>query len=154
MKTLKQKWRSEFLYGKCPERLDEADVDRHQTHHWLWSSNINEETEGLIIAAQYQCLPTNTNKSKLKKDDSNHSCRLYHKFDETADDMVSTCPDLAGKEYNIRQDWLVKYINWHVFSDYGIDPGYKVKRALEWCPKWWQSDYTVKNHHRQEHWCK
>lgn len=64
------------------------------TKAMLRSSGLKVEREGLIITAQDQCLPTNTDKAKINKNGLNTASRLRDKFDETVDHIISvTSPE-------------------------------------------------------------
>ena len=79
-KQLKETWKNKVIHGKYPENLEKAHVDRDQTNIWLKSSGLKPETEGLIIAAQDQCLPTRSYRFRIIKDGTNPMCRLCGKF--------------------------------------------------------------------------
>ena len=57
---LKSKWESNALHGKYPQRMKQvkAGVDQDKTHRWLKAADLKAETEGFIIEAQDQSLPT------------------------------------------------------------------------------------------------
>ena len=132
MKSLEENWKSKPLHGKYPERLSKADIDPNLTHQWLRGTGLKAETEGFIIAAQDQSLPTRNYKANIVKDGSDPSCRVCGKFPETVDHIVAGCPILADKEYLIRQDRLGYYIHWKACQHYKIkvpDQWYKHQPA-------------------------
>lgn len=47
--------------------------------------------EGFIMTAKDQCLPADAYKAKINKVESNLTCCLCHKFDETFRHIVSVC---------------------------------------------------------------
>ena len=47
-----------MLHGKYPQLVKQADVDHNKNHRWLKAPGLKAETEGFIIAAQDQSLPT------------------------------------------------------------------------------------------------
>ena len=52
MKSMKEeKWKNKALHGQYPKILEKPHVDTVTTTEWL-SSNLKEETEGLLVAAQ------------------------------------------------------------------------------------------------------
>ena len=60
--------RESITCGRYPSRIREADVDTEATNQWLKSSGLKAETEGLIIAAQDQTLPTRAYHYHIIKD--------------------------------------------------------------------------------------
>ena len=96
----RSKWESKALHGKYPQRVKQAGMDQDKTHRWLKAAGLKAETEGFMIAAQDQSLPTRWYQHKiLKKPDVDPKCRLCGRFDETIDHLVSNCPELAKPEY-------------------------------------------------------
>ena len=52
LKLMKEeKWKNKALHGQYPKILEKPHVDTVTTTEWL-SSNLKEETEGLLVAAQ------------------------------------------------------------------------------------------------------
>ena len=92
-------WESKALHGKYPQRMKQANVDEDKSHRWLKGAGLKAETEGFIIAAQDQSLPTRWYQHNiLKKPDVDPKCRLCGRFDETIDHLVSGGPELAKTE--------------------------------------------------------
>ena len=87
------------LHGRYPKRTREADVDDYKTNQWLRSTGLIAQTEGLIIAAQNQSLPTKSNFARIVKDSTSPLCRICHKHEETVDHIISGCPELAKTDY-------------------------------------------------------
>ena len=121
MKSLEDNWTNKPLHGQYPKRLSQPDIDPKLTHQWLQGTGLKGETEGFIIAAQDQSLPTRNYKAKIVKDGSDPSCRICGKFPETIDHIVGGCPLLAEKEYLIRHDRLGQYIHWKACHHYKIE---------------------------------
>ena len=97
---LRSKWKSKALHGKYPQWVKQVDVDQDRTHRWLKAAGLKAETEGFIIKAQEQSLPTRWyQRNILWKPDVDPRCRLCGRFDETIDNLVSSCPELAKTEY-------------------------------------------------------
>ena len=82
------------MHGRYPSRIKEADVDIIATNQWLKSSGLKAETEGLIIAAQDQTLPTKAYHHHIIKDDTDPQCCIYNNYQETVDHIVSGRPEL------------------------------------------------------------
>lgn len=104
------------------------------------------EMEGFIMTAKVQCLSADT--YKAKKDESNLTCCLCHKFDETFGHIVSMCL-LAKKEY-VR---LCQYIHFHLYSNYGTEvpvTWYKYVRIMAQIVIAWL-DYGIS--YTEESWC-
>ena len=117
---LREKWEEKALHGKFPNRAKEADVDTVQTYKWLKAAGLKPETEGLLIAAQNQCLATRSYHHRVLKDGTNPLCRLCNKFEESVDHIVSGCPELAKSEYIHRHNKAAAYIHWHICQHYNI----------------------------------
>jgi len=114
-------WKAKVMHGKYPKSLEAADVDTTLTNKWLKSSGLKPETEGLIIAAQDQCLPTRSYKHRILKDGTNPNCRLCGKFEETTEHITSGCPVLAVKEYIHRHNKVASYVHHKILKHYNIN---------------------------------
>ena len=118
---------------KYPQRVKEADVNQDKTHRWLKAAGLKAETEGFIIAAQGQSLPTRWYRHNiLKKPDVNPKCRLCGRFDETIDHLVSGCPELAKTEYTHRHNTAAAHMHWKICKEFGIEVK---ERCYEHVPK-------------------
>ena len=122
-KQLKETWKNKVMHGKYPESLEKADVDRDQTNIWLKSSGLKPETEGLIIAAQDQCLPTRSYRFRIIKDGTNPMCRLCGKFEKTIEHITAGCHTLAVKEYIHRHNRVAAYVHYKILQHYNIQVG-------------------------------
>ena len=111
--------------------MKQADVDHNKTHRSLKAADLKEETDGFIIAAQDQSLPTRWYQQNiLKKPDVDPECRLYGRFEETIDHLVSGCPELAKTDYIHRHNKAAAHMHWKVCKEFGI----KVKE------RWYQHE--------------
>ena len=108
---LKEGWKDKPLHGKHPIRASDPDVNSSLTHHWVASSGLKSETEGFIIAAQDQSLPTRNFQANILENGADPKCRVCDKHTETIDHLVSGCPMLAPTEYLNRHDRLGQYIH-------------------------------------------
>ena len=108
---LKEGWRDKPLNGKYSILASDPDLNFSLTHHWLASSGLKFETEGFIIAAQDQSLPTRNFQANLLENGADPKCRVCDKHTETIDHLVSGCPMLAPTEYLNRHDRLGQYIH-------------------------------------------
>ena len=118
--NIKQKWESKAMYEQYPSRITEADVDFKQAHNWLKGTGLKAETEGLIIAAQDQSLATTRYHHKIIKDGTSPHCRLYNRYDESIDHILSGCPELAKTEYIKRQNIAAAHMHWKILKHYNI----------------------------------
>ena len=89
---LKEGWKDKPLHGKHPIRAGDPDVNSSLTHQWLASSGLKSETEGFIIAAQDQSLPTRNFQANILVNGADPKCRVCDKNTETIDHLVSGCP--------------------------------------------------------------
>ena len=104
-----------MLHRKYPQLVKQADVDHDKTHRWLKAPGLEAETEGFIIAAQDQSLPTRWyHHNILKKPDVDPKCRLCGRFGEAIDHLVSGFPELAKTEYIHRQHKTTAHIHWKI----------------------------------------
>ena len=107
---MQTRWEEKALHGKYPSRIKEADVDTKATNQWFKSSGLKAETEGLIIAAQDQTLPTRAYHHHVIKDGTDPHCRICNKSQQTIDHVFSGCPELAKTEYIHRHNNVAAYI--------------------------------------------
>ena len=126
LKQVQTNWEEKSLYGQYPLRANQADVDKSMTHQWLRSSGLKGETEGFILAAQDQCLPTRNYHANVLKNGANPNCRICDKSLETVDHLVSGCSVLAPTEYLKRHNRIGQYIHWKLCNHYGM------KTAKNW----------------------
>ena len=119
---LRSKWESKALHGKYPQRVKQADVDQYKTNRWLKAGGLKAETEGFIIAAQDQSLPTRWYQYNiLKKPDVDPKCRLCGRFDKTIDRLVSGCPELAKTEYIHRHNKAAAHMHRKICKEFDIE---------------------------------
>ena len=109
---LKEGWKDKPLHGKCPIRASDPDGNSSLTHQRLASSGLKSETEGFIIAAQDQSLPTRNFQANILENGADPKCRVCDKHTETIDHLVPGCSILAPTEYLNRHDRLGQYNHW------------------------------------------
>ncbi|MEO1764700.1 MAG: reverse transcriptase domain-containing protein [Cyanobacteria bacterium J06629_18] len=114
-------WEEKALHGKFVKRIRECDVDRIATHAWLNSTGLKGETEGLIIAAQDQSLPTKLHQAKITKVINDSSCRVCGEKDESVDHIITGCKDLAMNEYLDRHNKVATFVHWEICKHYCIE---------------------------------
>ena len=118
---LKEGWKDKPLHGKYPIRASDPDVNSSLTHQWLASSGLKSETEGFIIVAQGQSLPTrNFWANKLENIAILKYRVFYEKHTETIHHLVFHCSLLAPTEYLNRIDRLDQYIHWCLCKNFGL----------------------------------
>ena len=84
------------------------------TNGLLSSTELKAETEGLIIAEQDQSLAPRSCNARIIKGDTDPVCRIYNKYYETRDHIVSCCPELAKTEYIQTQQGSGIYFGKHI----------------------------------------
>ena len=109
------------MHGKYPKRLKDAAVDQRKTNQWLRSTGLKGETKGLMIAAQDMSLATRSYHHRIIKDVTDPHCRIFGKFEESIDHIVSGCPELAKTEYLSRHNKTAAYIHWKICRGYEIE---------------------------------
>ena len=105
-------WKDKPLHGKYPISASDPDGKSSLTHRRLASSGLKSETEGFIIAAQNQNLPTRKFQAKILVYGADPKCRVCDKHTETIGHLVSGCLILAPTEYLNRHDGLGQSIHW------------------------------------------
>ena len=109
------------MYGQFRRNTNQPHVDTDLTWKWLKSAQLRGETEGLLMAAQDQCLPTNYYNSRITGLSNSSACRMCGQNDEYIDHIVSSCPVLAPTEYLHRHNKIGTYIHWNICKNYDIE---------------------------------
>ena len=117
---LRASWGEKPLHGRYPTRTMDADVDRNLTHQWLRSSGLKPETEGFIVAAQDQSLPTRSYQARILKKGNDPKCRFCQQTEESVDHLITGCSTLAHTEYKNRHDRVGQYLHWKICRHYGL----------------------------------
>jgi hypothetical protein len=81
---------------------------------------MRKETEGLLMAAQDQALPTTNYKVAIMKEEGSKSCRMCGERDETVMHLISECEKLAPGEYKKRHDRVASIIHWDLCALHGF----------------------------------
>ena len=95
LKKMKERWEGKPLHGQYPKRSTQADVNQEKTHRWLRGMGLKAETEGFIMAADYQSLFTRNYQSKIVKNGTDPKSRFSDQYHQTIDHLVSGCPILT-----------------------------------------------------------
>ncbi|XP_015767934.1 PREDICTED: uncharacterized protein LOC107346646 [Acropora digitifera] len=121
MKSVKEeKWKNKALHGQYPKFLKKPHVDIVTTNKWL-SSNLKEETERLLVAAQDQALNTRNYQKVICGQKVESKCRMCSQHEETVDHIVSGCEVLAKTQYIYRHDKAAAYLHWNICQDHDIE---------------------------------
>lgn len=90
------------------------------THKWLKSAGVKVDTEGLLVAAEYQSLATRSYQHRILNQDVNPMCRVCNHYEETIDHFTSSCPELSKTECTHRHNKTASYIHWSIYKQYNI----------------------------------
>ena len=91
-----------------------------QSWNWLRSGWLKKETEGMILAAQDQALPTRNYKVTIMKEQGSKKCRMCGERDETVMHILSECEKLAQGEHKKRHDRVASIIHWKLCEIHGF----------------------------------
>jgi hypothetical protein len=114
----KRKWNEKPVHSQYPKKVKEAETE---SWRWLETGWLKRETEGLIMAAQDQSLPTRNYKVKIMKEAGTSMCRMCGKRDETVMHILSECEKLAQLEYKKRHDRVATIIHWELCRTHGFE---------------------------------
>ena len=107
------------LHSQYPKLLEKAHIDIVTTNKWL-SSNLEGETEELLVAAQDQTLNTRNYQKVICGQKVESNCRMCSQHEETVDHIVSGCEVLAKTEYISRHNNAAAYLHWNSCQDHDI----------------------------------
>ena len=79
--------------------MDRQLISEEDTFLWLPKGDLKAETESEIVAVQDQALHTKHYGKKILKAETDSTCRLCQKLDETVDHIILACPVLAKEQY-------------------------------------------------------
>ena len=119
-KGLKEKWEDKNLHGQFAKRINQENISKNLSNQWLQSSGLKGETEGLIMAAQDQSLPTRNYQTNITKQQTDDMCRLCKSKKETIDHLICGCSSIAATEYLQRHNKIAQYIHWKVCRSVGM----------------------------------
>ena len=110
-------WKEKALHGQYPNKVQANETD---SWNWLRAGWLKKETEGLLLAAQDQALPTRNYKVKIMKEQGSKMCRMCGARDETIMHILGECEKLAQGEYKKRPDSVASIIHWELCSLHGF----------------------------------
>jgi len=110
------------LHGQYWNRMDAVDADIQQSFMWINNGALRPATEGLILAAQDQCLPTRNYYHSVVGSipQAEAMCRLCSRHQETVDHVIGSCSVLAATEYTKRHNRVVRYVHWSMCIAFGF----------------------------------
>ena len=91
------------------------------TNQGLKSGGLKSETEVFSIAAQDQVTKTNYYRRNILNDCTDPMCRICGQYQETIDNIVAGCPELAKTEYLHRHDKTASYLHWNTCKELNIN---------------------------------
>ena len=103
-----------------------AEQGSKETWAWLRQGTLKKETEGTIMAAQDQALPTNAMKANIQGQNISPLCRMCGKENETVSHIVSSCEKLTQKYYKQwRHDKVAQILHWNLCKKYDLQAATK-----------------------------
>ena len=115
---LKEGLKDKPLYAKYPIRASDPDVSSSLTHQWLTFIGLQSETEGFIIAAQDQSLPTRNFQADILENGAHPNGGVSDKHSKSISHLVSGGPILAPTEYLNWHDRLGQYIHCYLCKNF------------------------------------
>jgi hypothetical protein len=122
-----EKWQNKPLHGHYHQSIEKV-ADISKSYQWLEKSDIRDNTEALIMAAQEQALKTRAIEAKIYHTSQNSKCRLCGEQDETIQHIISGCKMLAGTAYTERLNQVALLVYRNNCKVY----------ELETPDKWWE----------------
>ena len=110
-----EKWKNRALDGQYPRILDTV-----TTNKWL-SSNLKEETEGLLVTVQDPAINSRNYQKVICGIEVESKSRLCLKHEETVDHIVSRCEVLAKTQYLSRHNDAAAYLHWSISNNHDIE---------------------------------
>ena len=117
MTERKDGWKGKALHGQYPSKVEEMET---RSWNWLKSGWLKKETEGMLLAAQDQALPTRNYMVTIMKKQGSKKCRMCGARDETVMHILSECEKLAQGEYKKRHDRVASIIHWELCATHGF----------------------------------
>ena len=89
-------------------------------HSAGYRKETRKQTESEIVATQDQVLHMKYYGKKILKAETESTCRLCQKFDETADHIILACPILAKEQYIKRFDRVGAQLHYNICKEMGV----------------------------------
>jgi len=118
MQEHKEKWMTKPLCGQFLRQTQQ--IADSKSWPWITAGGLKKETEGLLMAAQDQALPTNAIKVKIDKEEGETMCRMCKNREETVKHIISECSKLAQLEYKRIHDKVAGAVHWSLCETYHI----------------------------------
>ena len=115
-KKKEKEWRKKALHGQFITRIEASE----DTWGWLRRGKLKKETEGMILAAQDQALPTKYRKIRIKKQHWDPTCRLCGERKETIMHVLSECTKIAQTDHKKRHDKVATLTHWRLCQIYNL----------------------------------
>ena len=113
-----KQWKEKPLHGQFPSLIN---AEQGDSWRWLKKAYLKSETEGLLVAAQDQVLPTRWRKATVEKVIANPMCRVCGEKPETIMHILSECKCLAQREYKKRHDRIASEVHWYLCKENGLE---------------------------------
>ena len=114
----KESWKRKVLHGQYLRQTEE--ISTKETWGWLSKGELKRETEGTILAAQEQSLPTNYLKARIYQVQESPICRMCNDKVETVNHIASECSALAQGQYKKRHDSVAKALHWKLCKSHSL----------------------------------
>ena len=118
--VLKKKWESKVMHGQYIRNMDRQLISEEDTFLWLSKGDLKAETESEIVATQDQALHTKYYGKKILKTETDSTCRICQKFEETVDHIISVCPILAKEQCIKRHDRVSAQLHYNICKEMGV----------------------------------
>lgn len=143
VQNIMKKWREKTTFMAIMlQDLIERKYAQGQSQQCLKRTGLKAKTEGWILAAQDQCVSTNTCKNKIMTANYNINCRMCNQHIERVDNIISVCSVIARFEYIYSHERTGTYIYWTMCQYHKIKTDtrwYKATASLRssgiCCPK-------------------
>ena len=108
------------------------EIDKDLSWKWLVQSDLKEQIEGTISAAQKQALMTNYTRNKIDKTSGNPLRKMCGERGETVQHIICECKNLAGRECKRRHDTVAKLVHWKLSKKHDHE---RKEKRYKHCPE-------------------